>query len=87
MATVGYLFWLDARLATLSLVLFPVCIVPVALFGRRVRRFAREGQQKLGDITSTLQETITGAKIVKAYGMEERESERFTDRQEPFSAG
>jgi len=77
MASVGYLFWLDARLALLSLVLFPVCIVPVALFGRRVRRFAREGQQKLADITSTLQETITGVKIVKAYGMEERESNRF----------
>ena len=74
MASVGYLFWLDARLALLSLVLFPVCIVPVALFGRRVRRFAREGQQKLADITSTLQETITGVKIVKAYGMEENGS-------------
>lgn len=79
-ATVGYLFWLDAKLATLSLVLFPICILPVALFGRRVRRFAREGQQKLGDLTSTLQETITGAKIVKAYGMEERESVRFTEQ-------
>ena len=80
MASMGYLFWLDARLAMLSLVLFPVCIVPVALFGRRVRRFAREGQQKLADITSTLQETITGAKIVKAYGMEENESNRFNEQ-------
>ena len=79
-ATVGYLFWLDTRLALLSLLLFPICIVPVALFGRRVRRFAREGQQKLGDLTSTLQETITGAKIVKAYGMEEREGRRFTEQ-------
>ncbi len=79
-AAVGYLFWLDAKLATLSLVLFPICILPVALFGRRVRRFAREGQQKLGDLTSILQETITGAKIVKAYGMEERESERFGEQ-------
>ena len=80
MASVGYLFWLDARLAFLSLVLFPVCIVPVAFFGRRVRRFAREGQQKLADITSTLQETITGAKIVRAYGMEENESDRFDEQ-------
>ena len=76
-ASVGYLFWLDARLALLSLILFPVCIVPVAFFGRRVRRFAREGQQKLADITSILQETITGAKIVRAYGMEKNESDRF----------
>ena len=80
MASMGYLFWLDARLALLSLVLFPVCIVPVALFGRRVRRFAREGQQKLADMMSMLQETITGVKIVKAYGMEERESRRFAEQ-------
>lgn len=78
--TVGYLFWLDARLATFSLLLFPICILPVAMFGRRVRRFAREGQEKLGDLTSTLQETITGVKIVKAYGMEDRESCRFTEQ-------
>ena len=77
---VGYLFWLDARLAVASLVLFPVCIVPVAIFGRRVRRFAREGQQKLADMVSILQETISGAKIVKAYGMEQRESERFREQ-------
>ena len=77
---VGFLIWLDARLAFVSLVLFPVCIVPVALFGRRVRRFAREGQEKLADLVSILQETITGARVVKAFGMEGHERQRFDER-------
>ena len=71
------LFWSDARLAVVGLVLFPICIVPVALFGRRVRRFAREGQEKIADLVSILQETITGARVVKAFGMEGYEKERF----------
>jgi subfamily B ATP-binding cassette protein MsbA len=38
---VGWLIWIDPWLALISLVLFPVCILPVALFGKRVRRFTR----------------------------------------------
>jgi subfamily B ATP-binding cassette protein MsbA len=74
---IAYLVWLDWKLALASLVLFPICIVPVALFGRRVRRAAREGQQKLADLVTLLQETIVGVRIVKAFGMEEHEKQRF----------
>ena len=73
----GYLFFLDPALATINLVVFPVCIVPIAIFGRRVRRAAREAQQRLADLVSILQETITGVRIVKAFGMEDYERGRF----------
>ncbi|MFH0953084.1 MAG: ABC transporter ATP-binding protein [Verrucomicrobiota bacterium] len=76
-AMVGFAFWLDPRLALISFVLFPVCIIPVALFGRRVRQFTKEGQQKLADLVSILQETLTGVRIVKAFGMEDYERKRF----------
>ncbi|HEY8241482.1 MAG TPA: ABC transporter ATP-binding protein, partial [Kiritimatiellia bacterium] len=79
-STVGLLLWLDPMLAFIGLVLFPVCIIPVALFGRRVRRFAREGQQKLADLVSILQETVSGARIVKAFGMENYERSRFLEQ-------
>lgn len=77
LAMVGFVLWLDFRLAMVSLVLFPVCIIPVALFGRKVRRAAREGQQKLADLVSILQETLVGVRIVRAFGMEDYEVERF----------
>ncbi len=74
---VGVLFWLDPMLALGSLLLFPICILPVTLFGRRVRRFSREGQQRIADLVSIIQEAIVGVRVVKAFGMEESENARF----------
>ena len=76
-AMVGFVFWLDWKLALISMVLFPICIIPVALFGRRVRRFSREGQQQLADMVSVLQENAGGARVVRAFGLEELERARF----------
>ncbi len=77
---VAYLFYLDPLLSAGSLVLFPICIIPVAIFGRRVRRASREGQEKLADLVTILQETISGVRVVKAFGMEEYEKGRFRER-------
>ena len=79
-ALVVLLIWNNALLALVGLVLFPICIIPVALFGRRVRKFAREQQEHLADVVSILQETISGVRIVKAFGMEQYEYERFVAR-------
>lgn len=76
----GVLVWLDPVLAFISLVVFPICILPVAIFGKRVRKNAREGQQKLADIVSILQETISGVRVVKAFGMEPYERRRFAEQ-------
>ena len=73
----AYLFFIDLRLALVSLAIFPICILPVAIFGRRVRRHSKAGQERIADLSSIQQEVIGGASIVKAYGMEDREQERF----------
>lgn len=78
--TAAYLVWLDWKLAAASLVVFPVCLVPIVAFGRRVRRFAREGQERLADLVSLLQETLAGVRVVKAFGAEAYERARFRDR-------
>ncbi len=67
----------DLRLAIFSLIIFPVCILPVAIFGRRVRRHAKAGQERIADLASLQQEVISGAAIVKAFGTEAREEARF----------
>lgn len=74
------MLWNNLQLAVVGLVLFPICIVPVMYFGRRVRRFAREGQEKIADLVTILQEATTGVRIVKAFGMEPYEKERFGKR-------
>ncbi len=74
---IGYLVWLDPKLSVGALVLFPICIVPVVLFGRRVRKHARHSQERLAAIVSIMQEALVGMRIVKAFGMESYEVERF----------
>ncbi len=73
----AYLFFIDLRLAAISLAIFPVCILPVAIFGKRVRRHSKAGQERIADLASIQQEAIGGAAIVKAFGTEDREQARF----------
>ena len=84
LGAVGFLFWLDPRLALASLVLFPICIVPIAIFGRRVRRYARHGQERLAALVSIMQEALMGIRIVKAFGMENYEVARFAEQCQLF---
>ena len=73
----AYLFFIDLRLAAISLAVFPVCILPIAIFGKRVRRHSKAGQERIADLSSIQQEAIGGAAIVKAFGTEDREQARF----------
>lgn len=75
---------IDPWLALISMVLFPICILPVAVFGRRVRRFTREAQQRVADLVSVLQEMIGGVRVVKAFGMEPYETGRFQEQNTAF---
>lgn len=74
----------DLKLAVISLVVFPVCVLPAAIFGRRVRRHSRLGQERIADLSSIQQEAIGGAAIVKAFGRERRELERFSANNADF---
>jgi ATP-binding cassette, subfamily B, bacterial MsbA len=64
-------------LAWVLLVFVPVIIYSSIKTGRRVRTSTRGGQDKLAEIQNILHETITGNRIVKAFGMENWEVERF----------
>lgn len=77
-AMVGYVLYQDWRLAIGGLVLMPLCAGPVIAFGRRVRRASRQGQERLADLTSMMQEALGGVQVVKAYGGETREMDRFS---------
>jgi subfamily B ATP-binding cassette protein MsbA len=79
-----YILTLDPVLALISLVLFPICILPVMMFGRRVRRYAREAQQRIADLVSIIQENVACVRIVKAFGMEQYEQGRFHEQNAKF---
>ena len=71
------LFYRDWKLAIIAVFVFPFTIYPIAKFGEKMRKVATRTQVTMGGLTSLLQETISGARIVKAFGMESYEGERF----------
>ncbi|MCL5965873.1 MAG: lipid A export permease/ATP-binding protein MsbA [Deltaproteobacteria bacterium] len=75
---VAVVFYRDWRLALVALVAFPLAFWPIARFGRKLRRTSIRTQEVTGGLSSHLQETISGAKLVKAFGAEQYEVDRFT---------
>ena len=67
----------DWVLASIAFVVFPASVLPIMRLSRNIKRFTKRGQVSTGNLTALLQESIQGNKIVKAFGMEEYEIERF----------
>ena len=71
------LIHLDWKFTVVSVFLFPVCIVPIVYFGKKVRRQGKLEEQKIGSMMSVLQESFAGIRVIKAFARERRESEQF----------
>ena len=75
--TAAVVVMVGGKMAWALLLFVPVVISSARRIGRRVRRTTRKGQDKLAEIQNILHETITGNRIVKAFGMELWEMTRF----------
>jgi subfamily B ATP-binding cassette protein MsbA len=75
---VGVIFYRDWRLALIAMVVFPVAVVPIVKFGRKLRSYSTRSQSAMANLTTILLETITGTRIVKAFNMEDHERHRFS---------
>ena len=75
--TAGVVVLLGGKLAWVLLLFVPVILYSSREIGREVRHTTRKGQDKLAEIQNILHETITGHRIVKAFGMENWEVSRF----------
>jgi subfamily B ATP-binding cassette protein MsbA len=73
----GYIFYRDWRLAGFIFVVLPIALLPLIRLGRRVRRASTGIQETMGDLSAFIHETFLGAKVVKAFGMETHEKNRF----------
>ncbi|HIA81130.1 MAG TPA: ABC transporter ATP-binding protein [Rhodospirillales bacterium] len=74
---VGVMFIQDRYLAVIAFVVFPVAILPIVKLGQRIRKVTVSTQEEIGQFTTLLEQTIQGARVVKAYRMEEYEKGRF----------
>jgi subfamily B ATP-binding cassette protein MsbA len=74
---IGVVVIVGGRMAWVLLIFVPVIILSTRRVGSSVRKTTRRGQDKLAEIQNIVQETISGNSIVKAFGMERWEMERF----------
>src|SRR5207249_731596 len=76
-ALVGVMFVREWRLALIALLVFPFVGVAVRSIGRRLYRINKRSQEKIAELNVLLHEALAGTKIVKAFGREAHEAERF----------
>jgi ATP-binding cassette, subfamily B, bacterial MsbA len=74
---VGVLLKIDWKMALASIVFLPMVVWPVGKLGRRIRRSVASSQDRLGELSQILQETVSGNRVVKAFGMEDFEISKF----------
>jgi subfamily B ATP-binding cassette protein MsbA len=80
LSVVGFaaiMFYLDWSLALVCLTAAPLVVYPLVRLGQRVRSMSRRGQEQLAEVTHIATEGLAGHRIVKAFGAERREAERF----------
>ena len=76
------LVWMNARLAGLVLVFVPFLVLAALQFGRRYRPLSLQIQKQVGTLTTTVEQNLRGAQVVKAFAQEEAEIRRFEQENE-----
>jgi ATP-binding cassette, subfamily B, bacterial MsbA len=66
-----FLFVMQPKLTLISIVALPLCIIPIVIYGRKVRKSARAIQSHTAELSNLMHESFTGNRIVKAYNLED----------------
>ncbi len=75
--SLALLLFTSLKLALIILVLIPTVLVPMLLFGRRVRKLSRESQDRVADTSGLAGETLNAIQTVQAYTLEALHGERY----------
>ena len=76
---VGVIFYQNWQLAILAVVVLPLSIYPMLRLGKRLRKIAFTGQERIADLAALIKESLTGIRVVKAFVKEKFEANRFHD--------
>ncbi len=79
MGLLGWLFYLDWKLTLLTLTIAPVVAWVISTINRRLRSSSRDTQRAMGSITQVIEESVTAHKVVKLFGGQRYEQERFNE--------
>lgn len=73
----GWLLWLDWKLTSITLALFPFIVLIVRYFNRRLRSISSKNQDAMANLTHSIEEAVANNRIVKIFSAEEYETHRF----------
>ncbi|MEK7222183.1 MAG: lipid A export permease/ATP-binding protein MsbA [Nitrospirota bacterium] len=80
----GVILYQNWRLALFSILVIPLSAYPMVRFGNQLRKIATAGQERTADMSTALQETLTGVRIVKGFTREDAEGRRFAGFNEAY---
>jgi subfamily B ATP-binding cassette protein MsbA len=72
-------FITDARFTLLAFTVFPLCLIPVLVIGRKVRKTGAREEEEAGQLMVVMQEAFAGVRVVKTHAREDYEAERFNE--------
>lgn len=74
----AFLILLSWKLTLLAALILPLVFGFIYIMGKKLRKYSRRTQERMADVNSTLEESISNIRIVKAYAMEKFEIEKFS---------
>ncbi len=74
---VAVLLYMDWKFTIVTLVLFPSCIIPLSMYGKRARKAVKNEQYGLARMVVTMQESFAGIRVIKAFAREKMQEKHF----------
>ncbi len=74
---IAVLLYMDWKFTLVTLVLFPTCLLPISLYGRRARKAVQHEQEDMGQMVVTMQETFAGIRVIKSFAREKHQEDLF----------
>jgi subfamily B ATP-binding cassette protein MsbA len=74
---ISVLFLMDWKFTLITLVLFPTCLIPLRIYGRRARKALRGQFEGMGEMVVTMQETFAGIRVIKSFAREAHQEKEF----------
>jgi ATP-binding cassette subfamily B multidrug efflux pump len=84
LVSIGFMAWIDLALTVWALLPLPLVTLAVRRVGRRIHDRSQAAQAALADVTVAVQENLSGLRVVRAYGREASERDRFRERSEAY---
>jgi len=81
---VAVVFYRDWRLALVAIALVPLVGIPVSILGRLIRRLTTKSMESMGELNTSLHESLSGIRVVRAFGLESRRLRDFERQNERF---